>query len=71
VLGAVAVEGKKIREAAAVVDRDTAGEEEVEGAVDLSAGCHVGGGNWDWVAFGWCCSLGDMKKRVEEEKLRE
>lgn len=46
------MEGKKIREAAVVVDRDTAGEEEVEGAVDLSAGCNVGGGNWDWVAFG-------------------
>jgi hypothetical protein len=63
------VAGKKTREEAAEADRDIAGEEEVEGAVDPSAGRNVGGGNWNWVAFGWCCSLGDMKK-VEEEELR-
>lgn len=61
--------GTKTQEEAAVADRDTAGEEEVEGAVDPSAGRNVGGDNWNWVAFGWCCSLGDMKK-VEEEELR-
>lgn len=64
----MAAAGRKPPEGEVVEDTDTAGAEEVEaGAVDPSAARNVGGGNWDWGAFGWWCSFGHMKKKVEEE----